>query len=115
MEIEKTTSSTVVKARIICKEDAQIKRLLHYAKWLTGIFSAVTVTVLITVCLLTTYQVGLLQGQWVDQAFSQVLSQKYDQNVQVSQVKMTRWSDIRFGSLKVFSKKGRPLITASSG
>lgn len=56
-----------------------------------------------------------LKGEWVDVAFSDVLSERYGCQVTVKNVHFDNWSLIRFESLRVCSFEGKPLIYGSAG
>jgi hypothetical protein len=59
--------------------------------------------------------VAALHGNWVDEAFSEALSEKYGHWVIVKDVRFSKWSDVSFGSLDVRSKTGKTLIRSAQG
>ena len=56
-----------------------------------------------------------MHGEWVDQSFSQILSERYGKTVSVRDVRMASWNDIYFGVIKVSSSEGHLLFNASYG
>ena len=56
-----------------------------------------------------------LHGPWLDQAFSEVLTERYGKAVTAQNVRLVCWSDIRFSRLEVSSPEGRLLLRASHG
>ncbi len=56
-----------------------------------------------------------IRGNWVDVAFSDILSERYDCPVRVSRVVFKNWSEIHFASIRIRSKAGRELIYGSKG
>ena len=57
----------------------------------------------------------LLEGEWLDQSFSEHFSKKYACPVQFKNVKIARWSDVTFGSMAIRSEENVLLISATSG
>ena len=100
-----------------------LRRVLNASKWAVflreiragflprGGFLAV-IGVILSV---TAFHAIPLQGKWLDRAFSDSLSRKYNQSVRVERVRIFRLFTIRFGSLKVDTPDGPPLIHATSG
>ena len=56
-----------------------------------------------------------LRGAWADTALSDILSERYDCPVKVSDVRFRNWSEIYFNAIEVQSKEGRNLIYGSHG
>lgn len=56
-----------------------------------------------------------MRGPWVDQAVSQILTDKYGSPVQVQGVYFDRWHRMHFGPIRILSKEGSEMIQASSG
>ena len=58
---------------------------------------------------------SLIRGEWADQAFSDILSQRYDARVRVTGVRMPSWTEIHFDALRVDSREGERLLRSGSG
>ena len=108
------TTAIAGKASFLTKQDREIRALTLILRMLFFAFSGAVFLTFFSAFLWTTY-CGPIQGDWVDKALGQILSKKYGQTVQVEKAKITRWSDIQFQSMKVFSKNRNLLISASSG
>ena len=56
-----------------------------------------------------------LRGGWVDEAFSQVLTEKYGSPIRVQNVYFEQWRLIRFGTIRIDSRDGIEMVNASGG
>lgn len=56
-----------------------------------------------------------LKGEWVDTALSDILSERYDCPVKVTDVLFQSWSEIHFGTISIRTREGRDLIYGSHG
>ncbi len=56
-----------------------------------------------------------LKGEWVDTALSDILSERYDCPVKVSNVRFVNWSEIHFAAISIRTREGRDLIYGSHG
>ncbi len=61
------------------------------------------------------YAIQNLRGAWADTALSDILSERYDCPVKVSDVRFRSWSEIYFNAIEIRSKEGRNLIYGSHG
>ena len=59
--------------------------------------------------------VASMKGPWLDNAVSDVLSERYGSPVAVRNVHFERWDFLRFGEFAVDTKEGKPLIRATGG
>ena len=60
-------------------------------------------------------QTLLPQGQWLDSAFSETLTRKFDCRVSVKGVRMISWRNISFDACSVSDHQGRFLLSSGSG
>lgn len=56
-----------------------------------------------------------ISGNWADQAFSEVMSQKAGAPVRIEGVRFLSWGHVRFGHTEIRNAEGRLLVSAASG
>ncbi len=61
------------------------------------------------------YVIQNLRGEWADTALSDILSERYDCSVKVTNVRFVNWSEIHFATISIRTREGRDLIYGSRG
>ncbi len=56
-----------------------------------------------------------LKGEWADTALSDILTERYDCPVKVTDVRFRSWSEIHFTTISIRTREGRDLIYGSHG